>query len=156
MNLGTFGENYILRALSVYGGLGANIPAEALYPNAFSDAEGRLLTGDHDYTITFANGGTPPGLAFWSITLMDAKTRFMVDNPIHRHHVGSTTRGLTYNPDGSLTIYISAREPANPVHRANWLPSVPGISLQLVMRLYQPSQEALDGKYVVPPVVRVN
>lgn len=153
--LGTFGQNYIMRALSVYGGLGANIPEEAIYPNAYSDSQGRLLTGDHDYTITFPAGQTPPGIAFWSITLMDVKTRFMVDNPIHRNHVGSTTKGLQTNADGSLTIYLSAKEPKDPVHRANWLPSLPGIGIQLVMRIYQPTEAALAGAYKPPAVLRV-
>lgn len=154
--IGTFGQDYVLRALCVFGGLGANIPAEAVYPNAYSDSEGRLLSGDHDYTITFPKGQTPPAEAFWSITLMDAATHFMVDNPIHRNHVGRHTKGLRYNPDGSLTIYVSSRQPKDPLQRANWLPSVPGIKLHLIMRIYQPTQEAVDGRYTPPPVVRVD
>ncbi|MBK6401995.1 MAG: DUF1214 domain-containing protein [Rhodocyclaceae bacterium] len=86
---------------------------------------------------------------------MDVKTRFMVDNPIHRHHIGSTTQGLKANDDGSLTIYVSAKEPKDPVHRANWLPSLPGIGIQLVMRIYQPTEAALAGAYKPPAVLRV-
>jgi len=155
-SLGTYGKNYILRAISNYGGIGANIPAEAVYPSAFSDSEGRILSGDYDYSITFPKGQTPPGQAFWSISLMDATTRFMVANPIHRNNVGSTTKGLRYNPDGSLTVYISSREPKDPTHRANWLPSKAGVPLFLLMRIYQPTQEVLDGKYLPPPIVRID
>jgi len=154
MNMGQFGRDYLLRAIAVYGGAGGNIPAESMYPNAFSDAEGRLLSGDHDYTITFPRDGMPPAQSFWSITLMDASTRFMIDNPIHRNFIGSTTDGLQYNADGSLTIFISALEPADPALRANWLPSAPGIRLQLVMRIYRPTPEALAGKYSAPPILR--
>lgn len=155
-HMGLFGQDYVLRALCVFGGLGGNIPEEAVYPNAYSDSEGRILTGDHDYTITFPKGQTPPALAFWSVTLMDATSHFMVDNPIHRNHVGSNTQGLRYNPDGSLTIYVSATEPKDPIHQANWLPSRPDMAIHLIMRIYQPTQEAVEGKYTPPPVVRVN
>ena len=154
MNMGSFGRDYLLRAIAVYGGAGGNIPAESMYPNAFSDAEGRLLTGDYDYTITFPKGDMPPALAFWSITLMDANTRLMIDNPIHRNFIGSTTEGLRYNADGSLTIVISAKEPADPILRSNWLPSARGIRLQLVMRIYRPTADALAGKYSAPPILR--
>ncbi|MFO1376986.1 MAG: DUF1214 domain-containing protein [Steroidobacteraceae bacterium] len=153
--LGTFGQDYILRALSVFGGLGANIPEEAVYPNAYSDSEGHLLSGDHEYTITFPKGQTPPAQAFWSITLMDSTTHFMVDNPIHRNHIGSNTRGLRDNPDGSLTIVVSPTEPGDPVLRANWLPSRQGMGIHLIMRIYQPRQVAIDGQYMPPPILRV-
>ena len=154
-HIGTFGQDYVLRALCVFGGLGANIPEEAVYPNAYSDSEGRLLSGDHDYSITFAKDQLPPTLAFWSITLMDSTTHFMVDNPIHRNHIGSNTKGLRYDADGSLTIYVAAQEPSDPVLRANWLPSLPGMGIHLMMRIYEPTQEVLDGRYRPPAVVRV-
>ena len=144
-----------MRALSVFGGLGANIPEEAVYPNAYSDSEGHLLSGDHEYTITFPKGQTPPAQAFWSITLMDSTTHFMVDNPIHRNHIGSNTRGLRDNPDGSLTIVVSPTEPGDPVLRANWLPSRQGMGIHLIMRIYQPRQVAIDGQYMPPPILRV-
>ena len=154
-HIGTFGNDYALRALCVFGGLGANIPEEAVYPNAYSDSQGRLLNGNFDYTITFPKGQLPPAQAFWSITLMDSTTHFMVDNAIHRHHVGSNTKGLRYNRDGSLTILVSSRRPSDPVLRANWLPSLPGMGIHLIMRIYQPTKDAVDGKYSPPPVVRV-
>ena len=154
-HIGTFGNDYVLRALCVFGGLGANIPEEAVYPNAYSDSEGRLLSGDFDYVIKFPKGQLPPAKAFWSITLMDSTTHFMVDNAIHRHHVGSNTPGLRYGSDGSLTIHVSAKRPRDPVLRANWLPSLPGMGIHLIMRIYEPTQEAIDGKYSPPPVVRV-
>lgn len=154
-HLGTFGQDYVLRALAAFGGLGANIPEEAVYPNAYSDSEGRLLNGDHDYTITFPKGQTPPAQAFWSVTLMDSTTHFMVDNAIHRHHIGSNTQGLANNADGSLTIVVSATAPQDPVLRANWLPSLKGMGIHLIMRIYQPQPIAVEGKYVPPPVVRV-
>ena len=69
--------------------------------------------------------------------------------------MGSTTQGLQANADGSLTIYISSREPKDSVRRANWLPSLPGIGIQLVMRIYQPTEAALAGAYKPPAVLRV-
>jgi|GEM_PF-3934009 len=42
-NIGTY--SYKQRAIIVFGGLGANLPADALYPTAFVDAKGLPLSG---------------------------------------------------------------------------------------------------------------
>ncbi len=45
MVLGNFGTDYGTRAVVALVGLGANLPADAVYPSAFVDADGQPLNG---------------------------------------------------------------------------------------------------------------
>lgn len=65
MNVGEFGTDYGLRAVVALIGLGANLPADAIYPNAFVDGDGKPLSGAHRYVVHFDKGQTPPANAFW-------------------------------------------------------------------------------------------
>ena len=48
---GHYGTDYLQRALVAYIGLGGNLPADAYYPIAQVDDQGRPLTGAHNYVI---------------------------------------------------------------------------------------------------------
>jgi hypothetical protein len=52
--------------------------------------------------------------------------------------------------DGSLTIYIQHESPGKD-KQTNWLPAPDG-PFYMIMRLYRPKPEALDGTWSVPPV----
>ena len=67
--------------------------------------------------------------------------------------VGSTTDGVTTDPDGSLTVYLQHERPDNDTAAANWLP-VPETPFNLTMRLYGPSTTVLDGRYRLPAVTK--
>ncbi len=149
--LGIYGQDYLLRAIAAYGGIGANIVEEAVYPNAFYDSEGERLSGDRNYTLRFPRGEYPPAGAFWSIAAYDAKTRFLVENAIGRYSIGNNTKELSYAEDGSLNLYLSNQAPDDPVQRANWLPLPPG-EVFLIARIYAPLPAMLNGNYVLPPV----
>jgi hypothetical protein len=48
-------------------------------------ANGEELDGSkHDYTITFPAGQLPPVNSFWSVTMYDGKSQFLIKNPINR------------------------------------------------------------------------
>jgi hypothetical protein len=127
-----------------------NVPQEAMYWTTSGDGAGRTLSGRHDYIVHFPPGGLPLNDAFWSLTMGDAKNRF-VANPINRYSV-SDRSGLVPNADGSVDIYIQNAAPAG--HESNWLPAPTG-NFILWLRVYVPRQAILDGKYKVPPVVKV-
>ena len=57
---------------------------------------------------------------------------------------------LKTNPDGSLTIYIQRMSPGAD-REANWLPAPDGPTY-VVMRLYWPKAEALNGPWKPPAV----
>jgi len=126
-----------------------NVPQEAMYWWTHADGAGRTLSGQHDYVMHFPPGGLPPNDAFWSLTMGNARNRF-VPNPLNRYSV-SDRSGLVQNPDGSVDIYIQHAVPAG--HESNWLPA-PADHFILCLRVYVPGQAILDGKYTVPPVVQ--
>lgn len=129
---GRYGDDYFVRAIVAYIGLGALAPHEALYAAGHFDADGDLLEGRRGYRLRFEPGDLPPAEAFWSVTLYDAD-RFLYPNPLQRHAIGDRTPRLQRDPDGGLTLRIGQRE----VPGANWLPAPAG-RFYLILRLYHP------------------
>ena len=127
-----------------------NTPQEAMYWTTSVDGASHDLSGEHDYIMRFPAGGLPPNNAFWSLTMGDAKNRF-VANSINRYSI-SDRSGLVPNADGSVDIYIQNTAPAG--CESNWLPAPSGKFI-LWLRVYMPETAILDGKYNVPPVVEV-
>ena len=130
--------NWLMRAASAKGGLYGNDAAEAMYPYTRVDAKGETLDGSkHNYTITFPAGQLPPVNAFWSVTMYDGKSQFLIKNPINRYLINSPMLpSMKKNADGSLTLYIQKDSPGK-AKEANWLPA-PDDTIYLVMRLYWP------------------
>lgn len=149
-NTGAYGTDYAYRAEVAAVGLGANTPAEAMYPIALIDSRGALLDGaTRSYEITFPRGQAPPVRAAWSLTLYDA-AGFLVANPLRRYAVGSSHPPLHRRRDGSTVVIVSAHRPAEA--GVNWLPAPAG-PFRLNLRLYWPRRAALTGRWRPPPVV---
>ena len=110
-----------------------NSPQEAMYWKTQVDDAGHVLSGERNYLLHFPPGGLPPADAFWSLTMADAKERF-VANPINRWCV-SDRSGLVANADGSVDIYLQHAAPAD--HESNWLPAPAG-KFRLWLRAYMP------------------
>jgi len=148
--------DHLFRAAGAMIGWGGNDASEALYPILKEDADGSPLQGDRRYAITLTE--EPPAEAFWSFTMYDTTydgtAGFLVENPIGRYLVNSTTRGLVRDSDGSLRIWVQHDQPDTPEGKANWLPAPDG-PFYLVLRLYLPGPTALDGSWTPPPAVRV-
>lgn len=149
-----YAGDYLLRAAAAMAGWGGNDVIEAIYPTAREDSDGEPFDGARRYQITYDT--LPPAKAFWSITMYDTSydgtAGYLVENPISRYLINSTTQGLVFGEDGSLTITIQHVQPRDVAQRANWLPAPEG-TFYLVMRIYWPEQAALDGTWT-PPVVR--
>ena len=71
--------------------------------------------------------------------------------PTNKYVVASYTSGLTYNSDGSLTIYLARKKPSG-MPKANWLP-VPKGQFNVMLRLYGPEG---DVSSYLPPAIRKN
>jgi hypothetical protein len=150
-DLGRYGTDYLFRSVVALVGLGANLPEDAIYPRATADVDRRPLTGASRYVIRFPEGRLPPVRAFWSITMYNSK-QFFVENPIDRYAIGDRDK-LKFNEDGSLTLYVQNESPGKD-RESNWLPA-PKDSFNLLMRLYWPEKEVIDGTWKPPAVTRV-
>lgn len=137
-----YNGNWALRAAAAKLGIYGNSQAEAVYPFTKDDANGIVADGSkHTYLMTFAPGQLPPVNAFWSITMYDARTQLLIDNPIHRYLINSPMlSGLAKNADGSITIYVQKDSPGKD-RESNWLPA-PNGPMFVVMRLYWPKTES--------------
>jgi len=146
---GGFGRDHLRRAAVALKYIGALESAEAVYPMAYVDAEGRALTGERAYRLHFAPGQLPPVDGFWSLTMYDRRSFMLVPNDIGRYAIGDRTRGLVHGADGSLTIHLQRQPPRDPVAHANWLPA-PEAGFYLCLRGYLPQPRLLDGRYRLP------
>jgi hypothetical protein len=143
-----YNGNWLLRAAAAKAGIYGNDAVEAMYPMTRELASGDTLDGSkHNYTLTFPAGQLPPVNAFWSVTMYDGKTQFLIKNPIDRYLVNSPMLPqMKKNADGSLTIYIQNKSPGKD-KESNWLPAPDG-PIYMVMRLYWPKTEAPS---ILPP-----
>ncbi len=147
--------DWTLRAAAAMGGIYGNNAIEAIYPLLVSDSNGEKPDcSRNQYTLTLPKGQFPPANAFWSVTMYDARTQLLIENPIHRYLINSPMLGdLKSNDDGSLTIDIQKDSPGKD-RESNWLPAPDG-PIFVVMRIYWPRKEALDGSWKPPAVVPV-
>lgn len=149
-----FGHDWLLRARVARRYIGALTGAEASYPMAHHDAEGRPLTGAHRYRLRFAPQAEPPVDAFWSLTMYDARDCMLVPNALDRHRIGDRSRGLVRDADGGLTILLQQAPPGAGLE-PNWLPAPAG-PFYLCLRLYQPRAAFLEGRWRPPDIVRAD
>jgi hypothetical protein len=149
---GAYGVDYFYRAAIAFCCLGENLPQDAVYPSLSVDSEGRPLDGGSRYVLHFDKGKFPPVDAFWSVTAYDTDGYF-IPNVMRRQALGDRDK-LVADTDGSLDLYIQSDSPGAD-REANWLP-VAKSPFTLLMRLYSPKAEVLDGSWSPPPVRRLN
>lgn len=147
---------FLLRAAAAHQGIYGNSGDEAIYPTYLVDAQGDPFdASQNNYTLTFKKGELPPVKAFWSLTMYDGKTQLLIDNPLNRYLLNSPMMDqFVVTEDGSLTFYIQKESPGKKLE-PNWIPAPDG-PFYAVLRLYGPEKEALEGKWVNPPLVKVS
>jgi len=104
------------------------------YAAAFVDAKGNPLDGSKTYRLHM-----PPNIPakdFWSFTLYDNQTRSMLQTDQQFPAVGSLTKGLLVNTDGSVDVYFGPKAPAG--KKNNWVQTIPGKGWNTLLRLYGP------------------
>jgi hypothetical protein len=153
-NGAAFGVDYFTRTAVAKSNILVNAPNETKYFYQDLDAASARLNGANRYTVTFAKDQTPPVNGFWSLTLYD-QYHFFAPNQIKRFSLGTKSRDLKRNADGSLTIYVQA-DPPSADRRANRLPAPNQADFSLFMRAYWPKVAVTDGSWTPPPVNRAN
>lgn len=143
-NIANFGTDYLYRADIAYGGLGANPVSMAIYPSRVYDEQRRALHSDRKYRIHFPS--EPPVDGFWSITVY-GDDKFQIPNELNRSGLNDRSP-IVKNEDGSFDIYIQRDRPEEG-RVPNWLPSGER-GIVVVLRLYLPRTELLDGTWKLP------
>lgn len=150
----SFGKNFTMRAQSaaMSGGILGLEAAEASYFAASVDANNQALGNGNSYQLHLPKGKLPAD-SFWSITLYEFVTggQYLLENPINRYSIGDRTKGMKYNDDGSLDIWLQPTDPG-PEKRSNWLPTPEKNLFYLMARAYQPWPEVLDPSWVLEPI----
>jgi hypothetical protein len=146
--------NYLYRMAGAALGIYGNSKDEAIYPGTAVDSAGAPLNGTNTYTYRFASGQLPPVNAFWSLTMYELPKSQLVANPMNRYLINSPMlSSLAKDPDGGITLYVQNESPGLD-REANWLPAPKG-PFQVVLRLYWPKPDALNGTWKAPQAVKV-
>ena len=134
---GDFGTDYLRRAAVAAAAWPGPQPRQLRSMSTRIDADGKALSGTHDYLLRFAKGRQPPVQAFWSLTLEaeDAGRRGFVPNSADRISLGTRDK-LPLEADGALELWVQNLSPG-PDHAARWLPAPKG-AFVLTLRLYAP------------------
>ena len=147
-------NNYLFRMAAAVLGIYGLSKEEAIYLPYFVDGDGQKVDGVNRYTLRFKKGQLPPANSFWSLTLYDQPASLLVANPINRYLLNSTMLSqFKMDDDGGVTLYVQSESPGKD-QEANWLPSPKG-PFWVVLRLYWPKAEALEGKWIAPPIERL-
>ncbi len=150
-DIADYGTDYKTRAGIALIGLGAIRRQDVVYPTAFLDGDGETLDGANRYVLHFDAGQTPPTNVTWSVSMYDPRGDY-VPNAIDRYNLAAWMP-FTYNADGSLDLHIQAASPGEG-KESNWLPAPTSGPFNLTVRIYWPTDAALDGTYKLPPVRR--
>jgi hypothetical protein len=150
-NGANWGYDYLSRAATAKSNMYDNAPQETRYIYTDFDSTGQRLNGTNSYTVTFAAGQTPPVDGFWSLTLYN-KEHLFEPNALNRFSLGTKSKSMKQNPDGSLTLAVQNASPG-PDKETNWLPASKD-DFSLYIRAYWPKAEITEGKWTPPRIER--
>ena len=110
------------------------------YASAFVDSKKQPLDGSKTYKLTIP--ANPPAKDFWALTMYDNQTRSQLQTSQEFPTVGSQTKGIKKNKDGSCDIYFGPKAPEG--YENNWLETIPGKGWFTILRIYGPLQPWID------------
>jgi len=114
----------------------------AKYMIGFTDSEGANLSGGSNYRLTLP--ADIPAANFWSVTLYEAENASGLANGQPFPSLGSRDKPAA-NADGSTDIYLGPKAPEGKA--GNWLATVPGKGYFAILRLYGPTEPAIDKSW---------
>jgi len=116
------------------------VGAGSVYEIAATDAEGNMLDGGKNYTVTLPS--PIPARNFWSFMVYDNQTRSILETDQVTGGKDSNAEGLVLKEDGSAIIYFGPKAPKN--NEANWVQTMPDKGFNVLLRLYGPEQAWFD------------
>jgi hypothetical protein len=107
-----YGDYYLKRAIVTMQGLGANQPADAIYPLNIAEADGKPMNGDQKYVMHFNKEELPPVEAFWSVTMYEAEG----------YQAEKVTKWLSAPSKGALGVTMRLYAPKSVELDGSWNP----------------------------------
>ena len=130
-------------AYSVSPGMLSQIPGKgAKYMLGFKDSQGEPLSGGSRYRLNLP--ANIPAANFWSVTLYEAENASGLANGQPFPSLGSRDKPAQ-NADGSTDLYLGPEAPEG--KDSNWLATVPGKGYFAIIRLYGPTEAALNQSW---------
>jgi hypothetical protein len=111
----------------------------AKYMIAFTDGAGTPLSGASNYRVNLP--ANIPAANFWSVTLYEAENASGLANGQAFPSLGLRDKPAQ-NADGSTDLYLGPAAPAG--KQTNWLATVPGKGYFAILRLYGPTEPAIN------------
>jgi len=137
---------------SISPGMLSQIPGKgAKYMVAFTDAAGTPLSGGTSYRLKL-----PPNIPaanFWSLTLYEAENASGYANGQSFPSKGSRDKPIQES-DGSTIMYLGPDAPAG--NENNWLKTIPGKGYFTILRLYSPTEAAINKSWKPGDIEKVN
>jgi hypothetical protein len=137
---------------SISPGMISQIPGKgAKYMIAFTDSTGTPLIGEASYRLKL-----PPNIPaanFWSLTLYEAENASGLANGQPFPSLGSRDKP-TQNADGSTELFLGPTAPAGKA--GNWLRTVPGKGYFAILRLYSPTEAAINRTWKPGDIEKVD
>jgi hypothetical protein len=128
---------------SISPGMVSLVPGKgAKYGIAFTDSAGAALSGSSDYRLSLP--ANIPADNFWSVTLYEAENASGLANGQPFPSLGSRDKP-SQNADGSTDLHLGQKAPAG--KEGNWLATVPGKGYFAIIRLYGPTEAALNNTW---------
>ena len=128
---------------SISPGMVSKIPGKgAAYMIGFTDSAGKPLSGGANYTLSLP--ANIPAANFWSVTLYEAENASGLANGQPFPSLGSRDNPAQ-NADGSTDIFLGPKAPEGKA--GNWLATVPGKGFFAILRLYGPTEAAIDRSW---------
>jgi len=128
---------------SVSPGMLSQTPGQgAKYMIGFTDSDGAPLSGGSNYRVRLP-ANIPAG-NFWSMTLYEAENASGLANGQAFPSLGSRDKPAQ-NADGSTDIYFGPAAPAG--KEGNWQATVPGKGYFAILRLYGPTEAAINKSW---------
>ena len=124
-------------------GMLSQVPGKgARYMVAFTDSRGTPLTGGTSYRLTLP--ANIPAANFWSVTVYEAENGSGLDNGQPFPSLGSRDLPAA-NADGSTDLFFGPEPPEG--RKGNWIATIPDRGYFAIIRLYAPTQPALDKSW---------
>ena len=110
------------------------------YAFAYLDSRKKPMNGAKTYKLHL-----PPNVPvnnFWAVTMYDTQTRSQLQTSNPYPTLGSQTKGVKENADGSYDLYFGPKPPKG--KESNWLETIPGKSWFVGLRMYGPLEPWIE------------